>query len=61
MFKKFIPTLLSIGSAVLVAVSPSISHALAGFAGAHPTAAAAITAAFGIFAHLWPSPIASKQ
>jgi hypothetical protein len=57
MFKKLAPSLLSIGGLLLTAFTPSIQHAVGSFVVAHPSVAAAITAAFGIINHFWPSPL----
>jgi hypothetical protein len=54
--KKLLPSLLAIGGVALTAFTPAIQTGLAGFVTAHPSIAATIAGAFGIFAHLWPQP-----
>lgn len=58
--KSLAPSLLGLGGVALTAFTPAIQHALGGFVTAHPVYASVVSAAFAIFAHLWPSPIQSK-
>lgn len=51
-FKKYGPSLLAVGSAVLPIFYQPISSAIA----AHPNVAAALFAAYSILAHVLPSP-----
>jgi hypothetical protein len=50
---SWLPSLLSAGTAALVALSPQIQAGLA----QHPTAAAALAALYAILTHLLPSPL----
>ncbi len=50
---KWLPTIVSVTSAVLVALADPIQHGIA----AHPTVAAVGAAILGIVSHFWPSPL----
>lgn len=54
-FKKFWPTIVSVGTLVAGVLSPSFQGVIA----AHPTVSAVVAGVWAVLSHLLPSPVAS--